>query len=102
MSACAQIPSPLLSRLAVSGCRSAESVANPEPAKASPGRTAGLIVAGIVGGVGLAVTALAVPFVAPALRKVCIPYVPATPAQLQNVTRLGVVWVKLGLVLVLS
>ncbi|GMR42468.1 hypothetical protein PMAYCL1PPCAC_12663, partial [Pristionchus mayeri] len=52
-----------------------------------PNRRAGLIVAGVAGGVALAVSLAAIPFLTPALRKVCIPYVPATPTQLANVTR---------------
>ncbi|GMT19366.1 hypothetical protein PFISCL1PPCAC_10663 [Pristionchus fissidentatus] len=52
-----------------------------------PNRRVGLIVAGVAGGLGIAVTLAAIPFVSPALRRVCIPYVPATPNQLANVTR---------------
>ncbi|VDK81200.1 unnamed protein product [Onchocerca ochengi] len=46
---------------------------------------AGMIAAGTVATSAITVTALCVPFVTPALRKICIPYVPATPQQLQNV-----------------
>ncbi|EJD75475.1 hypothetical protein LOAG_17385 [Loa loa] len=46
---------------------------------------AGMIAAGTVATSAVAVTAVCVPFVTPALRKICIPYVPATPQQLQNV-----------------
>lgn len=52
-----------------------------------PNRRAGLLVAGVAGGIGLAVSLAAIPFLTPALRKVCIPYVPATPNQLANVVR---------------
>lgn len=45
----------------------------------------GLIATGVVGGSLVALYAVAAPFVAPALRKVCLPFVPATPAQVQNV-----------------
>merc|ERR1719158_2357808 len=56
-----------------------------------PPRNAGLILAGIVGGAGIAITTICVPFVLPALRAVCLPYVPATTTQLTNVSRaLGV------------
>ena len=51
------------------------------------GRTFGLVVAGIAGGSALAFSLIAIPFVTPALRRVCIPYVPATPAQLANLSR---------------
>jgi len=57
-----------------------------------PPRNAGLVLAGLVGGAGLAITTICVPFVVPALRAVCLPYVPATTAQLANVSKaLGVV-----------
>ncbi|XP_029479500.1 ATP synthase subunit C lysine N-methyltransferase [Oncorhynchus nerka] len=47
----------------------------------------GLIATGIVGGSLVALYAVAGPFVAPALRKVCLPYVPATTAQVENVLK---------------
>lgn len=50
------------------------------------GGMSGLVVAGVAGAIGLGITAAAIPFVTPALRKVCIPYVPATPQQLANVS----------------
>ena len=65
------------------GCKECEDLQT-EFAKNPGGRPvarAGLIVAGVVGGLGLAVTALCVPFVTPALRRVCLPYVPATTTQ---------------------
>lgn len=37
------------------------------------------------GGVGIGLSIICFPFVAPALRKICLPYVPATDAQLKNV-----------------
>uniref|UniRef100_A0AC35TQ03 Protein FAM173B n=1 Tax=Rhabditophanes sp. KR3021 TaxID=114890 RepID=A0AC35TQ03_9BILA len=48
---------------------------------------AGTIIAGIVGGGATLLTAVSVPFVAPAFRKVCIPYVPATTQQLENIRK---------------
>lgn len=47
--------------------------------------SAGLLATGAVTTSALTLTALCVPFVTPALRKICIPYVPATPQQLKNV-----------------
>ncbi|KPP64160.1 hypothetical protein Z043_117529 [Scleropages formosus] len=47
----------------------------------------GLVVTGVVGGSLVALYAVAVPFVTPALRRVCLPFVPATPAQVRNVLR---------------
>ncbi|TRY68585.1 hypothetical protein TCAL_02486 [Tigriopus californicus] len=38
-----------------------------------------------IGGSAVALTVLCGPFVTPALRKVCLPYVPATTAQVENV-----------------
>eukprot|EP00092_Neocalanus_flemingeri_P023475 GFUD01025455.1.p1 GENE.GFUD01025455.1~~GFUD01025455.1.p1 ORF type:complete len:242 (+),score=87.36 GFUD01025455.1:59-784(+) len=52
-----------------------------------PPKRAGLIIAALIGGTGLAITSICVPFVLPALRKVCLPYVPATTIQLANVSR---------------
>ncbi|KAM9719130.1 ATP synthase subunit C lysine N-methyltransferase [Menidia menidia] len=45
----------------------------------------GLVVTGVVGGSLVALYAVAAPFVAPALRKFCLPFVPATTAQVNNV-----------------
>lgn len=47
----------------------------------------GLIVTGVLGGSLVALYAVAAPFVAPALRKICLPFVPATTAQVDNVLR---------------
>lgn len=33
----------------------------------------------------MAITCISIPFVSPAFRKICLPYVPATPAQIRNV-----------------
>lgn len=45
----------------------------------------GVLVTGVLGGSLVALYAVAAPFVTPALRKVCLPFVPATTAQVQNV-----------------
>ncbi|XP_018019214.1 ATP synthase subunit C lysine N-methyltransferase [Hyalella azteca] len=45
----------------------------------------GLILAGVTGGAAIVLSVVAAPFVAPALRKVCLPYVPASAAQVENV-----------------
>ncbi|XP_077580525.1 ATP synthase subunit C lysine N-methyltransferase [Stigmatopora nigra] len=45
----------------------------------------GLIVTGLVGGSLVALYAVTTPFIAPALRKICLPFVPATTTQVQNV-----------------
>ncbi|NWY66424.1 F173B methyltransferase, partial [Erithacus rubecula] len=48
----------------------------------------GLLVTAGVGGTLVALYAVATPFVTPALRKVCLPFVPATAAQIQNVLKM--------------
>ncbi|XP_067860859.1 ATP synthase subunit C lysine N-methyltransferase isoform X2 [Heptranchias perlo] len=57
-------------------------------AGSSPKRPWGLVLVGAAGGAVLALYAAAAPFVAPALRRVCLPFVPATPAQVENVLQL--------------
>uniref|UniRef100_A0A8C3B0M3 FATP synthase c subunit lysine N-methyltransferase n=1 Tax=Cyclopterus lumpus TaxID=8103 RepID=A0A8C3B0M3_CYCLU len=47
----------------------------------------GVIATGLLGGALVALYAVAAPFVAPALRKYCLPFVPATTAQVENVLR---------------
>lgn len=39
----------------------------------------------ILGGVALGLTVICAPFVSPALRKFCLPYIPATNEQLVNI-----------------
>ncbi|XP_053571769.1 ATP synthase subunit C lysine N-methyltransferase-like [Bombina bombina] len=48
----------------------------------------GLVVTGVVGGSLVALYAIATPFVVPALRKVCLPFVPATTTQVENVLKM--------------
>ncbi|XP_062285254.1 ATP synthase subunit C lysine N-methyltransferase [Scomber scombrus] len=45
----------------------------------------GLVITGLLGGAVVGLYAATAPFVAPALRKVCLPFVPATTEQVQNV-----------------
>lgn len=47
----------------------------------------GLVVTGLVGGSLIALYAVAAPFIAPALRKMCLPFVPATTAQVEAVLK---------------
>ncbi|KHN83680.1 putative rotein [Toxocara canis] len=49
------------------------------------GLSGGLILAGSIGAGAVAITLASVPFVAPGLRRVCLPYVPATGRQLRHV-----------------
>lgn len=39
----------------------------------------------ILGGIGLGFSIICAPFVAPAFRKYCLPYVPATTEQVNNI-----------------
>ncbi|XP_031842695.1 ATP synthase subunit C lysine N-methyltransferase [Nomia melanderi] len=45
----------------------------------------GLYLVGITGGFATAISIICIPFVSPAFRKICLPYVPATTQQVQNV-----------------
>ena len=47
----------------------------------------GLALVALTGGAAALISAVAFPFVAPALRRVCLPFVPATPAQIENVLK---------------
>ncbi|RMC15879.1 hypothetical protein DUI87_08084 [Hirundo rustica rustica] len=60
-----------------------------EEGEGGSGRSSwGLLVTAGVGGTLVALYAVATPFVTPALRKVCLPFVPATAAQIQNVLKM--------------
>ncbi|XP_077991678.1 ATP synthase subunit C lysine N-methyltransferase-like [Glandiceps talaboti] len=48
---------------------------------------AGLILVGVSGALVAGLYAVATPFVLPALRKVCLPFVPATTQQIENVMK---------------
>ncbi|XP_007959394.3 ATP synthase subunit C lysine N-methyltransferase isoform X1 [Chlorocebus sabaeus] len=48
----------------------------------------GFFLTGLVGGTLVAVYAVATPFITPALRKVCLPFVPATTKQIENVVKM--------------
>ncbi|XP_031562363.1 ATP synthase subunit C lysine N-methyltransferase-like isoform X2 [Actinia tenebrosa] len=48
----------------------------------------GKVVLGVTGAVALGLVAITTPFVTPALRKICLPYVPATERQVANVLQL--------------
>ncbi|XP_016020461.2 ATP synthase subunit C lysine N-methyltransferase isoform X2 [Rousettus aegyptiacus] len=48
----------------------------------------GLLLTGIVGGTLVAVYAVATPFITPALRRICLPFVPATAKQIENVVEM--------------
>ena len=48
-------------------------------------RKAGVAIACLIGATSFSLIALSLPFVLPALRKYCLPYVPATPIQIEKV-----------------
>ena len=48
-------------------------------------RKTAFLLAGVFGGAGIGVTIVAIPFALPALRKHCLPYIPATKCQLKRV-----------------
>lgn len=52
------------------------------------GKRLGVIATCVIGGSLVALYAVAGPFVAPALRKICLPYVPATSVQVENVLKM--------------
>ena len=54
-------------------------------AKGEKLRKTGLAIACIIGGASFGLVALTIPFLLPALRKYCLPYVPASPLQTEKV-----------------
>lgn len=58
------------------------------PEERTKRRQWGLLATGAVGGVLVALYAVVTPFLAPALRKVCLPFVPATSTQIENVLKM--------------
>ena len=45
----------------------------------------GLWATWLVGGASIGLFAVSIPFILPALRKYCLPYVPATPVQIEKI-----------------
>ena len=48
----------------------------------------GLVAAGVTGAVAVGLSIISAPFVTPALRRFCLPYVPATSKQIENVIKM--------------
>ncbi|KAF5284205.1 hypothetical protein FQR65_LT00205 [Abscondita terminalis] len=48
-------------------------------------KTFGKILIGVTGACAFGICAIAIPFVTPALRKHCLPYIPATESQIKNI-----------------
>ncbi|KAJ7338351.1 hypothetical protein JRQ81_011342 [Phrynocephalus forsythii] len=61
-------------------------LANPDDGSKS--RNWGLLLPGVIGGTLVALYAVTTPFIAPALRKYCLPYVPATSTQMEHVLKM--------------
>ncbi|KAF0314128.1 Protein N-lysine methyltransferase FAM173B [Amphibalanus amphitrite] len=57
------------------------------PTEERPRSRVALVLASVTGVAAVGLTAVSWPFVAPAFRKVCLPYVPATTEQVTNVLR---------------
>lgn len=63
-----------------------ELIQTSKPSKSKLSST-GKVLIYTTGGLALGVSIICIPFVSPALRKVCLPYVPATTEQLAGVTK---------------
>lgn len=48
----------------------------------------GALAAGVVGASAIGISVMTLPFVTPAFRRICIPYVPASSQQISNVMQL--------------
>jgi len=71
------------------GCADCQSLAKEFEANpgGKPASSKGLVLAGITGGAAIVLSTICLPFVTPALRRVCLPFVPATDAQISNVIK---------------
>ena len=49
----------------------------------------GKVILGITGATAVGLVLVTTPFVTPALRKICLPYVPATERQIANIIRMA-------------
>ncbi len=56
-----------------------------EPETSRKWRRRGLWVAWLISGAGFGLFAASIPFVLPAVRRYCLPYIPATPVQIEKV-----------------
>lgn len=56
-----------------------------KPESLSRGRFVGLSIAAALGATSVAIVAVCVPFLRPGFRRICLPFVPATDTQMQNV-----------------
>ncbi|KAG8223154.1 hypothetical protein J437_LFUL000577 [Ladona fulva] len=63
-----------------------ETINNPQSPTTGKSKL-GFVLGAVTGGTALALTAICAPFVLPALRRVCLPYVPATDNQVSNVLK---------------
>ena len=49
----------------------------------------GKVILGVTGAAAVGIVLVTTPFVTPALRKICLPYVPATERQVANIVRMA-------------
>lgn len=49
----------------------------------------GKVILGVTGAAGVGLVLITTPFVTPAMRKICLPYVPATEKQIANILRMA-------------
>lgn len=57
----------------------------PTASQTHGGRRLGLVLAWTISGTGAAIVLITFPFLVPALRRFCLPYVPATETQIRHV-----------------
>nr|SVE93974.1 EOG090X0HEX [Scapholeberis mucronata] len=58
-----------------------------QPIGNNSGRSVGLFLASLTGGAAIALSVICYPFISPALRRVVLPYVPASTKQVENVVK---------------
>ena len=65
-----------------------EGITNPEMSNTSAKSRFGLVALGVTGAIVAGLFVGTLPFLTPALRQVCLPYVPATNTQIQNILQM--------------
>ena len=56
-----------------------------KPSSETSSSVVGKVLLGVIGATALGLTVITVPFIAPGFRKICLPYIPATTSQVENV-----------------
>ena len=65
-----------------------EGITNPEVRNTSAKSRFGLVALGVTGTIVAGLFVGTLPFLTPALRRICLPYVPATNTQIQNILQM--------------